>query len=291
MPSYRSPSDRTMDILYLLLPIIGAFILLFLVCCFGRKVKDMLHFPKELVLGRHFPGLASSTTSSRSSLSDFGHYDRGRTDDVDDEGPTIIVNVSSEHQRVLNQRHRARHHYSQVPSTEVFSFQQNSSSIDFMPSREASTMQLPRISISGLKEHKSHHQYKRSDSCPLMSDFRNEANALEGLSLLGHAHALPPFKLHPGYLQCHGNLELDSDSDIPDTVSRPSSRHRHRSNSDSDILRCLNSESEDYFSNNRFSQFSHKLASTEIQLHAPVGSEIAMECPNEPSLNYQAEVG
>lgn len=41
-----------MDLLYLLLPIIGAFVMLFTVCCCGKKVKELLHMPKEIALGR-----------------------------------------------------------------------------------------------------------------------------------------------------------------------------------------------------------------------------------------------
>lgn len=42
-----------METIYLLLPIIGAFVFLFLGCCFGRKMKEMLHIPKEVILGRN----------------------------------------------------------------------------------------------------------------------------------------------------------------------------------------------------------------------------------------------
>ena len=37
------------DILYLLLPIGGAFMLLFLVCFCGRKVKEVFQYPKDLL--------------------------------------------------------------------------------------------------------------------------------------------------------------------------------------------------------------------------------------------------
>ena len=42
-----------MELLYLLLPIIGAFIMLFAVCFCGKKVKELLHIPKEVAIGRH----------------------------------------------------------------------------------------------------------------------------------------------------------------------------------------------------------------------------------------------
>lgn len=40
-----------MEFIYLILPIAGAFILLFVVCCCGPKVKQLFHIPKEVVTG------------------------------------------------------------------------------------------------------------------------------------------------------------------------------------------------------------------------------------------------
>jgi hypothetical protein len=42
-----------MELFYLLLPFIGAFLLLFSVCCCGKKLKRMLHIPKEVVIGSY----------------------------------------------------------------------------------------------------------------------------------------------------------------------------------------------------------------------------------------------
>ena len=40
-----------MELVYLILPIVGAFLLLFIVCCCGKKVKELFHIPKEVVTG------------------------------------------------------------------------------------------------------------------------------------------------------------------------------------------------------------------------------------------------
>ena len=46
--SHGEERGINMELLYLLLPITGAFILLFSVCCCGRKLKKVLHIPKEV---------------------------------------------------------------------------------------------------------------------------------------------------------------------------------------------------------------------------------------------------
>ena len=74
------PVKHMPDILYLFLPIGGAFMLLCLVCFCGRKVKEVFHFPKQVIdLPINDPSLMRR---------------RRRKSDSDDEyGPIYTVSV------------------------------------------------------------------------------------------------------------------------------------------------------------------------------------------------------
>ena len=319
MSQYGRRAHTNMDILYLLLPIIGAFLLLFLVCCFGRKVKEMLHIPKELVLGRNFPGLASSssTSSSRSSFSD-SDSEGG----VEDE-PAMVINMNLERQRVLSQ-HRRR--YTQVPSSEmVFTLQgdvdlhqqqgqqqqcqseqqqllaERHMFFSHHPHYQRVSTQLPfYLHALGRRPigHRKSQYHRRSDSCPLLSDF----DKVGGIMLLPEVRssyvnaAHVPFRMHPNdfrfQMQCQANSDVDSDCDIPKKVVEKPDRQRHRSNSESDLpKRCLDYETDDYLAQQRLSQFSHRLSSTEFQLHAPEDCAVDIHSQHDLCATNQAEVG
>ena len=81
----RDKPTFSMELLYLLLPIIGAFILLFSVCCCKRTLKKMLHIPKVVVMGsyavmqmeRDNPGRAISSSSDSDSSDEDSSGDSG----------------------------------------------------------------------------------------------------------------------------------------------------------------------------------------------------------------------
>ena len=82
-----------MELLYLLLPIIGAFLLLFSVCCCGKTLKKMLHIPKEVVLSRY----AVMQMQHHSATSSDSSEDSSSSDAEEEEPPNLQEEPRNQH--------------------------------------------------------------------------------------------------------------------------------------------------------------------------------------------------
>ena len=238
----------------------------------------MLHIPKELVLGRSFPGLESS--SSRSS-------DSG-SDSDGEAPPPVVVNMARERQRVLipsrhRLRPRPRYDYTRVPPNEgLYTFGCGPSFRHSM----TCTRNQHRKSV--------HRMY---ESCPALFDVYKYVNDPQDYDRLVrnrepiNGHVSNGMGLQPGRRD-GADDDDDSDMDIPfNKVLRwlRMPRDRQRSSSESDLLRCSMSDSLDFgYINPRF---PHRLSATEIQLHATEDCDVIVQVTNRTPLSNQAEVG
>ena len=83
----HSRKKTEMELIHLILPIVGAFLLLFIVCCCGKKVKEVLHIPKEVVMGRYV--LSAQLRESRQNRNQYELAPQSRTSDQ------MVVDIES----------------------------------------------------------------------------------------------------------------------------------------------------------------------------------------------------
>lgn len=99
-----------MELIYLILPILGAFILLFIVCCCGSKVKMLFHIPKEIVTGGYRIAadrdveedparLALTTPPMRDRRTSMRHHSPFEADDA---GQVFSEDISKISERLLH---------------------------------------------------------------------------------------------------------------------------------------------------------------------------------------------